>query len=244
MMEADQGAFYDEATPAEPPRTGMATASLVLGIVSLPTLCVCVGPLVGLVAVILGGISAYRVSSRPGRFGGRGRAIGGIVTGGISVLLALVALSQLPRAVRETRPVMNLSYVAMALQEYQAQQMAYPPDLETLVAENGPLPQAAGGGVSGTPFDGVYYVQGVQPTDPADWVLAFARADILGYQMAMVARPTINSQPMVEPVPVEQLDAILEGFKREFEADRGHPPEIEAPPGVVFDARAEESESE
>lgn len=85
------------------PRKGMAIASLVLGILSILTLgCLGVGALTGL---ILGIVALVRSNKAPSVFGGRGLAIGGIVTSGISVILvpfvgifAAIAIPSLLRA--------------------------------------------------------------------------------------------------------------------------------------------------
>ncbi len=70
-------------------RKGMAIASLVLGILSLLTFgCLGIGALVGLV---LGFVAAHRAGSRPAEYGGRGIAIGGIITNAIGFVLVPVA---------------------------------------------------------------------------------------------------------------------------------------------------------
>jgi hypothetical protein len=69
--------------------TGMATTALILGIVSLPMLIFFgLGALLGIAAVVVG-IIAVRRANR-GEASGRGMAIGGIVTGAISVVLGIL----------------------------------------------------------------------------------------------------------------------------------------------------------
>ncbi|MEX0835750.1 MAG: DUF4190 domain-containing protein [Nitriliruptor sp.] len=69
--------------------SGVATSSLVLGILSLPLLIVFgLGALLGIAAIVTG-IIAVRRTSR-GEASGRGLAIGGIVTGAISTLLGVL----------------------------------------------------------------------------------------------------------------------------------------------------------
>ena len=105
----------------EAPRTGMATTSLVLGIISVPTICACVGPLLGLVAVILGLVATVRAGGQPERFGGKGRAIGGIITGVVGVLLVIPAIAA-GMAVLATGGVastaVNMQNIGQALQSY------------------------------------------------------------------------------------------------------------------------------
>ena len=64
----------------------MAVASLVLGIISIPTLgLMLIGGVVGL---ILGVVALRRTSRDPASYGGRGLAIGGIITSSVSFLVA------------------------------------------------------------------------------------------------------------------------------------------------------------
>jgi hypothetical protein len=69
--------------------SGRATASLVLGILSLPLLFLCIGPLVAIPAVILGHIALGQIRRSGGMISGSGKAIAGLVTGYLSLALAL-----------------------------------------------------------------------------------------------------------------------------------------------------------
>lgn len=70
-----------------PPRQGLAIASLVMGILSVPTLgCLGLGALVG---IVLGIMALVRANRDPGEYGGRGLAIGGIVASAFSLLVAI-----------------------------------------------------------------------------------------------------------------------------------------------------------
>lgn len=74
------------------PGKGLAVASLVLGILSLPAIVTLLGgPILGAVAIGLG-VAAVRRSNRQGA-PGRGLAAGGIVTGAIGLLLGGVVLA-------------------------------------------------------------------------------------------------------------------------------------------------------
>ena len=75
-------------------RKGLAATSLVLGIISIPTL----GLLVvgAIVAIVLGAIALNEARKAPATYGGRGMAITGIITSVVSLLLiAAIVLSRL-----------------------------------------------------------------------------------------------------------------------------------------------------
>ena len=70
--------------------TGLAIASFVLGIVSVVLLCL--GPLLGIPAIICGHIAHGRARRAPARYGGAGFAVAGFVLGYISLALSLLVL--------------------------------------------------------------------------------------------------------------------------------------------------------
>ncbi len=76
------------------PQQSLAAASLVLGIVSITVgWCCWFGVLTGPIALILGIIALVQIKNEPKKFGGKGFAIGGIVTGGLYfVILAIIIL--------------------------------------------------------------------------------------------------------------------------------------------------------
>jgi type IV pilus assembly protein PilA len=86
-----------------PPSKGMAIASLVLGIIGLPT-----AGLLGLgaiIGIILGIVALVRANQTPAIYGGKGLAIGGIVANCISLalipvigIIAAIAIPSLMRA--------------------------------------------------------------------------------------------------------------------------------------------------
>lgn len=69
-------------------RNGLAVASLVLGILSIP---LCFVFLPAVLAVVFGGIALGQISSNPGQ-AGRGQAIAGLVLGAISVGFVVLAI--------------------------------------------------------------------------------------------------------------------------------------------------------
>jgi amino acid transporter len=77
--------------PQPPPSNGLSIGALVTGILSLPLLIACgLGGLVGLVAIVLGVLGVRKAAELGGL--GRGASITGIVTGALSVVLAIVFL--------------------------------------------------------------------------------------------------------------------------------------------------------
>ena len=79
---------YSNILPQPQMRKGLAIASLVLGIISIPTLGLL---LVGAItAIVLGVIALSRIKKEPATYGGKGVAIAGIITGGVSLLLTTV----------------------------------------------------------------------------------------------------------------------------------------------------------
>ena len=81
-------------TPLQPPPAGvagenktLAMVSLVLGILSL-FCCWFIVP--GIAAVVTGFMAKNKIDQNPKEYGGRGMAMGGLITGGISILLGIV----------------------------------------------------------------------------------------------------------------------------------------------------------
>jgi len=69
---------------------GLAVASLILGIISIPTL-----GLLGvgaITSVVLGAIALNRIKKEPAAYGGKGMAIAGIITSAVSLLLTAMFL--------------------------------------------------------------------------------------------------------------------------------------------------------
>ena len=83
-------------------KRGMATASLVLGVLSIPTFgCLIVGAVAG---VVLGIVALTRANREPHLYGGKGLAIAGIATSALSLLivipLGIVAAIAIPSLLR------------------------------------------------------------------------------------------------------------------------------------------------
>jgi hypothetical protein len=83
LMSAD----FSTIQPQQHKRNGLATASLVLGIISIPTL-----GLLGvgaITALVLGSIALNRIKKDPATHSGKGMAIAGIITSAFSLLLTV-----------------------------------------------------------------------------------------------------------------------------------------------------------
>ena len=81
--------------------SGLATASLVLGILSIVLMIICIGPLFAIPAVICGHIALSKIKRSGGTLGGSGTAIAGLVTGYISLaLIPFLAAIAIPNFVR------------------------------------------------------------------------------------------------------------------------------------------------
>jgi hypothetical protein len=86
--ETQAGRSYCKMSNDVPPilkRQGMATASLVLGILSV----VCFGLFAGVPAIVLGHMAHRRARKAPDQFGGAGKAIAGFAMGYASVITTL-----------------------------------------------------------------------------------------------------------------------------------------------------------
>lgn len=213
---------------AQAPRSaGIATASLILGIASIPTTCVCVGPVLGIVAIVLGAVGVSRARRQPQLYTGDGRAAGGIVTGSIALVLAL-ALGLFAGVFAKSFSGLFQTGIEMAqleatLKAYEQVHHDYPPDLATLasagfVAPN-PLRPA---GPPGDPFPGFKYVPDVHPSDPPHWILAY-RPTSFG-PVGLVA--VIHADGHSNCVEASEFAKALAMFRKEYEAARGAPPEV------------------
>jgi type II secretory pathway pseudopilin PulG len=91
-------------TSGEPKKLGLAIWSLVLGILAVVLSVVCIGPLFAIPAVICGHMAYGRIRRSGGALAGEGLALGGLITGYISIalipLMGLMAAIAVPNFVR------------------------------------------------------------------------------------------------------------------------------------------------
>ena len=74
---------------------GLAVASLVCGLLALPTTCCCslASLPLAIAACVMGGIQMSKVGANPMVHGGKGMAIAGLVSGIVAILLSVVFLA-------------------------------------------------------------------------------------------------------------------------------------------------------
>jgi type IV pilus assembly protein PilA len=134
------------------PRRGFAIASLVLGILGLPTIGLLgVGAMAG---IILGVVALVKARNAPAEYGGRGLAVAGIALAVISILLtpvigilAAIAIPSLLRArisANETAVLGDIRTVISAEAAYQTVNGGYYDRLECLAEPSGCIPTYAG----------------------------------------------------------------------------------------------------
>lgn len=68
------------------PSQGLAIASMITGIIGFVAGMFCLGPLPGILALVLGLLALSQIKKNPERVGGKPFAIVGIVTGSLNVL--------------------------------------------------------------------------------------------------------------------------------------------------------------
>jgi len=81
--------------PAAPPKTsGLATASLVLGITSVVAMTCCCGTgfIPAILAIVFGHVAQYQINRSAGRLEGSSLAIAGLACGYIGLVIQLVAI--------------------------------------------------------------------------------------------------------------------------------------------------------
>ncbi|HSK72825.1 MAG TPA: DUF4190 domain-containing protein [Pyrinomonadaceae bacterium] len=88
-QEIGQNTSFQPPPAAAGPNQTLAIVSLVVGVLSI----FCCGWFIpGIAAIVLGFMAKSKADQNPNEFGGRGLALGGIITGGISILLGIIVV--------------------------------------------------------------------------------------------------------------------------------------------------------
>jgi Tfp pilus assembly protein PilE len=145
---------YSNIQSQNPTSKGLAVASLILGIISIPTL-----GLLGvgaITAIVLGSIALNRIKKEPAAYGGKGMAIAGIITSAVSLLLtagfcifAAIAVPKFTQEIRHARESVALNSLR-AIHNTQAQFIATNARFATLkeLGEAGLLDQNYANGIA------------------------------------------------------------------------------------------------
>jgi hypothetical protein len=80
-----------EWRPPPPPNVqaqskSLATASMILGIISITIGWLCMGPLLAIAAIVIGAVALSQIKKTPDRVGGKQMALTGVITGGLALL--------------------------------------------------------------------------------------------------------------------------------------------------------------
>ncbi len=140
----------------EAPKEGKATASMVLGILSL----LCLGIFAGIPAIILGHISRSNIRKSMGRLKGDGMALAGLIMGYISVAytavvfmiimaIAIPNLIQARKTANEASAASTVRTLVTAEMSYQANnpKVGYAADIATLGSDAGSIAENCNNGV-------------------------------------------------------------------------------------------------
>lgn len=242
--------YSDTFSIPSPRRTGLATTALVLGLLSIPTLCICAGPLLGLIAAVCGIIALVNANSKPALFGGAGRAVTGLVTGGFSAVLGCVVLpvvmvtgmaASIPVVrdfVHGFRSVASVHVIAAGLEQYYSDYSAHPTDLQLLVT-TGKVPA----GILPLPGDesagNIVFVPDVGRQDPGDWIVAYARCKLMGREYYAVAYAGGGSDFLEKA----RFEAAWSQFTTAYTEARGKPPVAVSGEGAEAEVGEREQET-
>jgi competence protein ComGC len=146
------------APVAQSKTSGLAITSLVLGIMSVVLVVICIGPLFGIPAIILGHIACAKINRSGGALSGKGLAIAGFATGYVSLALMLAMLPiAIPNFIKARDTALkngcinNLRQIDGAKQQWAlangktADDTPASSDLSPLI-KNGVMPQCPAGG--------------------------------------------------------------------------------------------------
>jgi prepilin-type processing-associated H-X9-DG protein len=234
---------HDSSHPAmlhysavQPRKSGMAIASLVLGLLGI-LLCPLLGPIFGPIGLVLGIIALRRAHRDPQRYAGRGIAIGGICTS----TLASVALLAIPLTIAILLPsftqarilakravsAANLRGVGTALLVYSSNHGQPPSTLSALVAEGLVAPAQLQNPLSDGRRTCDYFYVRIDPEATPDprWIAAYDDASDHNGEGANVLYFDGRVDFVMEPL----FSADLTGFTSAYHAAVGRDPVIIPP---------------
>ncbi|MFH1747094.1 MAG: DUF4190 domain-containing protein [Planctomycetota bacterium] len=229
----------DYAVVTRPPRRGLAIAALVLGILACVFVWwrVATGFGLGLAGLILGIIALTRISLEPQRYGGKGMAIGGIISSIFGLLIApilflafiLPFLDRTSELAKRAVDASNLRAVGRATRIYAYDNGGtYPSDLPMLVAQGTLAPEQLINPSSGNviPACDYYYVVGPWNDEAStDWIVAYS--DPVYHNGAGANILYIDGR--VEFLKEPTFSTELKCFMEEYEKACGEPPVVIGP---------------
>ncbi len=219
-----------------PRRQGMAITALVLGILSLVpgVLCLPVGVILALIGLILGIIALVRATRTPEQFGGTGKAVAGIITSGLAILITPLALSVMLPSLSRARELAkravdstNLVGIGQACAIYSQDHGATPPDLNTLVTAGLVSPKqllspSAGHVPPACDYNYIVYPPGAAAQITPDWFVAYTDPQIHVGEGSVV----LFFDGHVEFVKTPDFTQRLADFKQKYQDTFGRPPTI------------------
>ena len=189
--------------PTQPPNCGLAVWSLVLGILAVVLSVICIGPLFAIPAVICGHIAYSRVERSEGRLSGGGLALGGLISGYVSLalipvigMMAAIAIPNFVKA-RDTAQmnacISNLRQMDSAKEQWALEHKKQTTDTPTAQELETYLRSGPGG--LKCPAGGVYSINAVgeAPT-----------CSIPRHQLPGLARSRADRHPLPRPDGSEQ----------------------------------------
>lgn len=186
--------------------SGLATTSLVLGILSI----ICCGALTGIPAVICGHIARGKIKQDPS-LKGDGLAVTGLALGYLSLVLSLVAVIVLAPMAQKAQGFVKTSLAleeAVALQVALQEMESYPADMGVTTVEQLREQLLKGGRISAEELNSVDFSQlmigNVSKNDPAGTILIRAKeTGPMGVILYLPKEGELNAQMPEEVVGVE-----------------------------------------
>jgi hypothetical protein len=203
-LEASAGLAPRSRVP--PPTSGLAIASLVLGLLGILTL-----GLTAILGLIFGIVSLVKIGKSRGRLGGQGLAIAGTCVSGVMMLLIFVqmglllpALAAARERARRTKCVSNVKQITYGLMLYSGDNNeGFPASLDELLPDYIADPSLFE--CPSCPGGGYVLVKGLKAFDRPDCVLVYDEAGNHGRAGRVVSCIGGQVQWMSEPQFAEAL---------------------------------------